>query len=342
MATVDIHYVKALLSCSQRKGHSIESLMFDTGITSALLEQPDARVYGEQMSQLVKLTWDLLQDEFMGCTQHPCKQGVFALMARHALHYESLQAVLEQGIHFYNLFTDDIQMSLVCCGDLVELKADFKNPHLDPEHFYQEFWLVIWHRFASWIIGKKIPLIEVCFPYAKPVNFKELKDLFPCNHLFNRSELTFSFSADYLACSPVRTQHDLSRFLKYSPADLITIPGEEQSYKACIRSILLYQKSEVLLCPSFEQLAIDFNVSSQTLRRKLKNEGTSYPQIKEDIRRDLAIEKLCSQKLSVSEIARLLGFSEPRSFSRAFKQWTGLMPKIYLKENLQKKCRLLI
>ena len=334
MATVDIHYVKALLNCSQRQGFSIDVLLDEIGIAQNLLETPGARAYGEQVTELVKITWDQLNDEFLGCTQTPCKQGVFALMACHVLHYESLQAVLEQGVNFYNLFTNDIQMQLVNRGSIVEFKAKFLCPELDPDHFYHEFWLVIWHRFASWVIGKKIPLIHVDFPYEKPDNFRELKFLFPCRHQFNRGELKFCFSADYLANTPVRTQRDLARFLKNSPADLITIPGEEKSYKARIRSVLLYQKSDVLICPSFEELAATFNISGQTLRRKLKTEGTSYPIIKDDIRRDLAIEKLCSQKLPVSEVARLLGFSEPRSFTRAFKTWTGgYTPRAYVEKN---------
>lgn len=331
MATVDIHYIKAALNCNFRNGIDIESLLADVNINHDLLSTPGARVSGEQMTRLVKLTWASLQDEFMGCTPHPCKQGVFALMTRHALHYESLQAVLEQGIHFYNLFTNDIQMRLIQRGHNVEFIANFTHPEADPDHFYQEFWLVIWHRFASWVIGKKIPLIQVSFPYPKPAHHTELKYLFPCRHLFNRSELKFSFDARYLNNQPVRTQRELSHFLKHSPADLITIPGDEKSIKASIRSLLLSNQKEVLICPPFEEIAQRFGMSTQTLRRKLKSEGSAYPQIKDEIRRDLAIEKLYSQKLSITEISNLLGYSEPRSFTRAFKQWTGLTPKAYLK-----------
>ncbi|MEH6579388.1 MAG: AraC family transcriptional regulator [Amphritea sp.] len=330
MATVDIHYVRAALRCAERKGVVVEKLINEIGISQAQLNQFHGRAHSDQITRLVQSIWSELNDEFMGCTEHPCKQGVFALMARHSLHYESLEAVLRQGIHFYNLFTDDIQMQLVPQGDMVTLEIEFTQPELDPDHFYQEFWMVIWHRFASWIIGKKIPLEQVCFTYRKPAYESELKHLFPCRHHFNRPLLKLCFSSDFLGLPPIRTQRDLSHFLKHSPADLITIPGEEQSYRTHIRSLLLHQEGEVLQCPPFEQIAGVFNVSSQTLRRKLKSEGTSYPRIKDELRLDLAIEKLRSEKISVSEIARLLGFSESRSFTRAFKHWTGLTPKAYL------------
>ncbi|WP_417227845.1 helix-turn-helix domain-containing protein [Amphritea sp.] len=77
-------------------------------------------------------------------------------------------------------------------------------------------------------------------------------------------------------------------------------------------------------------MAQQFNISSQTLRRKLKREDCSYPQIKNEIRRNLALEKLLIQKLSISEIVHTLGYSESRSCTPAFKVWTRRTPTNYL------------
>jgi len=331
MATVDIHYIAAALRCAERQGQDGDGLLAEIGVSRAQLAQPLARVDGAQMTRLVQRVWQSLGDEFMGCTAHRCKPGVFALMTRHVLHYEVLETILQQGIHFYNLFTDDIQMRLVRRGRMAELEVVFTHPQRDPDGFYREFWLVIWHRFSSWVIGRKIPLSQVCFTDGRPAHQRELKYLFPCPHRFNRATLKLCFAADYLDLPCVRTQHELSGFLRHSPADLITIPGDEKSYARRIRSRLLRHQGELLQCPAFERLAADFNLGAQTLRRRLREEGTSYPEIKAAIRRDLAIEKLCVQKLSVAEIARQLNFSEPRAFSRAFKQWTGVSPAAYVK-----------
>ena len=332
MATVDMHYARAILQCSVRQGHSVSLIMQDAQLTPELLASHQRRIAGEKITQLVKYTWAKLQDEFMGCTEHPCKPGVFALMTRHSLRYDSLHEVLQQGIHFYDLFTDDIKMQLVKKAAVTELTIQFSQPEHDPGNFFQEFWLMIWHRFASWVIGRKIALNQIYFPYPKPNHHHELKNAFPCRHNYNRTGMKISFSSDYLSLAPVRTQRDLSIFLKNSPADLITIPGEEDNCKAKIRTLLLHQQQEVLCCPNFERLAQSFNVSSQTLRRRLKSEGTSYPQIKDEIRRDLAIEKLLSQTVAIADIARCLGFSESRSFSRAFKKWTDHTPTEYMDE----------
>jgi len=331
MATVDNHYVRAALSCAERQGVLMPRLMQHLGLSHAQLNSPGARTHADQMTRLVQAVWSELGDEFMGCTQQPCKPGAFAFMTRHVMHYDCLEAVLEQGITFYNLFTDDIRMKLVRQGKIANLEIEFSRPDFDPDHYYQEFWMVIWHRFSSWLIDKKIPLTQACFSYPKPEHHQELKHLFPCRHHFNRPQLKISFSTKFLALPPVRTQRELSGFLKNSPADLMTIPGQEQSYRGRIRAQLLHQDSNLLKCPDFGQLAESFNMSSQTLRRKLKAEGSAYSMIKDEIRHDLSVEKLIAQKLSVSEVAHQLGYAEPRSFSRAFKEWTGTTPTDYVK-----------
>lgn len=327
MATVDIHYVQAALRCAQRQGHLPEALLEQVGIWPQQLYQP--RAPAAQMAALVQQIWALLDDEFMGCTANPCKRGVFAMMTRHALHYDNLQAILQQGIEFYNLFTDDIQMHLKRRGELAEIEFWFADPALDPDHFYTEFWLVIWHRFASWVIGRRIRLEQVSFPYAIPPHSSELKYLFPCQHRFNQPMLKLSFRADYLAQERVRSQRDLAQFLRDSPRALMVLPDDKESYRARIRSRLLNQATDQLRLPPFEQLASEFGLSGQTLRRRLKDEGSSYPRIKDEVRQDLAIEKLRILQFPIAEIAAQLGFSEARSFTRAFRQWTGYSPSEY-------------
>ncbi len=67
-------------------------------------------------------------------------------------------------------------------------------------------------------------------------------------------------------------------------------------------------------------------MSSRTLQRKLSTEGTTFKQILKSVRKKLAMEYLKDERLSFSEISYLLGFSEQSSFTRAFKNWTGVSP----------------
>ncbi|TDG13944.1 AraC family transcriptional regulator [Seongchinamella unica] len=78
--------------------------------------------------------------------------------------------------------------------------------------------------------------------------------------------------------------------------------------------------------PSQQQIAEALHVSNRTLQRKLKEEGTSFMDLLQDTRLQMARKYLQHPNRSVVETAYLLGFSEPSTFSRAFKRWTGMAP----------------
>ena len=70
-------------------------------------------------------------------------------------------------------------------------------------------------------------------------------------------------------------------------------------------------------------------MSSRTLNRHLREHGTSYLQILNDVRKELAIQYLRESDLSTDEIAERLGYTETTNFRRAFKRWTGKSPSVY-------------
>ncbi len=78
--------------------------------------------------------------------------------------------------------------------------------------------------------------------------------------------------------------------------------------------------------PNQQQIADALHVSNRTLQRKLKDEGTSFMDLLQDTRLQLARKYLRQPSRSVVETSYLLGFSEPSTFSRAFKRWTGVAP----------------
>ena len=71
--------------------------------------------------------------------------------------------------------------------------------------------------------------------------------------------------------------------------------------------------------------AFGLGLTSRSLQRRLKDEGTAFQTLREDVRRELA-QRYLSDGLSIAEISFLLGFSEPSAFFRAFKRWTGKTP----------------
>ncbi|MET0704966.1 MAG: AraC family transcriptional regulator ligand-binding domain-containing protein [Mycobacterium sp.] len=75
--------------------------------------------------------------------------------------------------------------------------------------------------------------------------------------------------------------------------------------------------------PSIEELAGELHMSTRTLRRQLDQEHTSYRELRTDVSKTLAVELLSVVGLSVTEVARRLGYSDTTSFSHAFRRWTG-------------------
>ncbi len=85
--------------------------------------------------------------------------------------------------------------------------------------------------------------------------------------------------------------------------------------------------------PTLADAARGLGLSTRTLHRRLEQEGTSFREIKDALRREIALALLEKSELSVAEIAGELGYSEPSAFFRAFQGWTGVAPTVHRKRS---------
>ena len=102
---------------------------------------------------------------------------------------------------------------------------------------------------------------------------------------------------------------------------------DDASLPLQVRNVLRQLLKEGL--PRKEQVAEHFAMSVRTLQRQLQQAGTSYQQILDDLRQELAEHYLQHTHLPILEITQYLGFTEPRSFHRTFKSRTGMTPGEY-------------
>lgn len=77
---------------------------------------------------------------------------------------------------------------------------------------------------------------------------------------------------------------------------------------------------------SDDSVAEVLHMSVRTMHRKLTEVNSNFRTLLVEMRRDLAEQYILDNSLTLTEISLLLGFSEPSSFSRAFKSWTGSAP----------------
>ena len=144
---------------------------------------------------------------------------------------------------------------------------------------------------------------------------------------FDESVTALTFDSDYLDLPIIQSDKTLKKFLHAAPANFVVKYKNNQSISAQIRKKL--RATGHSDWEHFDQLAVHLNMTQSTLRRRLSDEGQSFQSIKDQLRRDIAIDYLSHSTTSVMEIATILGFAEPSAFHRAFKKWTGAAPGQY-------------
>lgn len=327
MATISAHYFRVCTEGARRHGVAPNDLLRAAGIDPAQVRDPQWRGSVSAMALLVRGIWQALGDEFMGYTPHKVRPGAFALMAELALHSESVLQALEKAVRFYNVVSADIRTEITLRDDEASINVHFAKPALDPDHYFVEFWLIIWHRFACWLAGETISLHAAEFSYLKPESYlEEFKYLFPCPHCFRRPHCLIKLDLQQLRGPIRRTSAELREMLQHAPLDLMTIPASDHSLSRRVR--LLLQKKD-MTTTALPQMAMQFGLSMEGFRRQLRREGTTLTRLVEDVRRDVAIRRLLDGNSTVEEIAVKLGYAEARSFTRAFRAWTGASPSAY-------------
>jgi AraC-like DNA-binding protein len=309
-------------------------LLDDLRISPDLLTDPTTKVRGQQIIRLMSSVRQVLGDEFLGLTPHRSKPGSMTLMIELALHCDTLGAALEQMLRTDRLLTDDRQITLTLRDDDAELQFVRTHPECDPEHFLIESWLLHWHRMLSWMTGYLLPIKRVDLSIDEPPSPDRL-----CYHIDNdwnpgQPVDALVFSRRYLTLPIVRTRAEWQEHLLQGLRGTPVWPEGETQWSTRVKKLLIDTLNQRHACPELDAVAAALHTTSQTLRRHLRDEGTGFQSLLDAVRRDLAIEKMHVQHLSVGDVATQLGFAEPRSFSRAFKQWTGVSPSAYLSRHV--------
>jgi AraC-like DNA-binding protein len=119
---------------------------------------------------------------------------------------------------------------------------------------------------------------------------------------------------------------------KHCDDQLMNVEPMQQGIVARVKKCLEAEKG---VYPNLEQVSNQLNMSSRSLKRKLKAANSSFQLILDNLRKTEAIEYLCHSDQTIDEISRLLDFSDPSNFGRAFKKWTGVSPRDYRSRALE-------
>ncbi len=336
-STTNSHFVRAILRNSDALGIDPVEVLENIGIPKEIIddEESQSRVPTEMYAALVRTIWELSGDENFGLTSQKCSAGHFELMVRYVIQFETLEAVMREVCRFYGTVREDFCFRLDYEEYRVGFLLELTEPERDADHLLSGLLLVIMHRFFCWVTGTKIPLLESTFSFPKPKYSQAYAELLPGDCSFDREYDGFYIDKKFLNQPISKTWSDSKTFLSDTPFGFINIPGKDDSMSATLKGILLSEHKKGNGFPDLGTIAGRLCITEQTIRRRLLKEDINYQLIKNDIRRDIAIDRLIHSEQPVADIGFQLGFVEASSFTRAFQQWTGVSPTDYRENRKQ-------
>ncbi len=167
----------------------------------------------------------------------------------------------------------------------------------------------------------------VCFSHPRPESVSEQERIFraPVHYGCARSELLFERTA---LDRPQRSaEKRLFALLDRQIDVLLSKLPESHRFRDIVVRCMMDELPERE--PAVATIASKLHMSERSLQRRLQSEGTSFAEVLSDLRRDRALHHLKDQRISIGEVAFLLGFLDVTAFHRAFKRWTGNTPAEY-------------
>lgn len=159
----------------------------------------------------------------------------------------------------------------------------------------------------------------VCFRHAPPADLRLHRKWFGPHLEFNSEANAIRIDAAMLE-RPVQGSaphaRGLIRDVLRHDEDSVD-PGMPQRVEAIVRALLPYAPCTVI------EVGKAMGLSPRSLQEHLQRAGTTFRAIKDRVRADLAMKYLQHSQLSAAQIADILGYTDPTSFSRSFRRWHG-------------------
>lgn len=182
-------------------------------------------------------------------------------------------------------------------------------------------------QIARQITGLTSAPCGIDFVNPEPADLTPYETFFQCPVRFNQTLTRIRFPADWL---PLPLQHrdpHLQVLLEKQVDELLKQLPEEDDFVQQVRRRMAQRLRQERV--TLADIAADLHLSERTLHRRLQEAGTNFRALWESTRHHLAEEYLRDRRLTLTEVAGLLGFSEQSAFTRSFRRWTGQGPKAW-------------
>ncbi len=181
---------------------------------------------------------------------------------------------------------------------------------------------VVFLRLMESVVGHPLDTIDVDLPFPEPTWRGEIEREFRGRLRFNAPRLAFHINNDLLE-RPCITADLLAHEKACLECERLMAHASTASMAQRVRELLMGRDGQF---PTLSAAARFFSVSSSTLIRRLKEEGTSFQDLLDELRKERALWYLTHTQLTVEDIASRLGYLDTTNFSRTFRRWFGTTP----------------
>ncbi|MBY4710599.1 AraC family transcriptional regulator [Burkholderia cepacia] len=230
---------------------------------------------------------------------------------------------LELVERFVQVRTSLVSAKLETAGEHVRLAFVERHPLGDIRQPVMEAIVLTIKNLLDYITRGASPVAFVALPFDLPGYANLARELFGCDVRYGVEWAGLDFQGGDLdrplGSSNARALTEAVRLCQVELANL----SRQHALASRVRRLML---ERVGAFPSQQATAQLLNMTPRTLHRRLADDGTSYREILESVRHALAVESVKSGKLSLQEIAFLLGYDSLGNFRRAFIRWEGMSP----------------
>ena len=325
-ASVSASLTQSVLQAAERLGLPRAQLLSSSGLNEAQLADPDARIaLGAQ-----QLLWQTIQQQL----EHPepglaiglqLAPGPFSVLGYLLQSSPTLGAALETAQRYQRLVGEGGELQLLEQHDCLQLIYHPSHPGHPANRPRILALMACWVQWMRPLL-KDFHLLGVQLAHAAPAQQEDYQRCFDCPLEFSAAQYALLLPAAQRQTSLTQANPALQSVLRqHAEALLAQLPSE--SLGARVVALISAQLGHGE--PDRAAIARTLHLSERTLQRRLAEEGSSYQQLLNDTRRQMAERHLRDGQLAATDIALLLGYSEPSVFFRAFRQWTGLTPGEY-------------
>jgi AraC-like DNA-binding protein len=264
----------------------------------------------------------------------PRDAGILFYVASSA---QSLGEALTLFGRYFRIVNEAVRLKLIRKLEGVDVEVEFIGVPRHSVRHNAEFGIAVILKALREVAGRNICPTRTAFAHARNSDLREFERFYLCPVEFGRaanegalSDL-LEFSNDALAIPLLSTD---AKLLEALQPFCDTAAKERATAKGTLRAAVENEVEKLLPSGKAKKQTIAkvLALSARTLSRRLADEGTTYEEVVDQLRRTLALQYLKDPGMSISQIASLLGYEGATSFNHAFKRWTGRSPFVARKE----------